>query len=263
MTKTMTDRKPVPGKFVWFELVTGDPGRAQAFYGELLGWKVQRFPIGSSHYEMICAGDAVDSMIGGYAAPARPGEPSHWLSCVSVADVDAAASAAVAGGGSVVAPPTDIPAVGRRALIADPQGAELCLFRSISGDPADADAGPGQFFWSELHTPSPAEALPFYASVVGFTHETLDMGPDGAYHVLSHSGAGRGGVTSHLTPGTPAHWLPYVHVEDPDASLERARRLGATLCVGPLDIPGAGRFGVIQDPTGASLALMKPRPRDH
>lgn len=254
----MNDRKPLPGKFVWYELVTGDPRRAQTFYGEVLGWRVQPYPVGSSSYEMIYAGD---TMIGGYAPP-RPGEPSHWLGCVSVADVDAAASAAASSGGKVLTPPADIPTVGRRAVIADPQGAELCLFTSSSGDPPDADASPGQFFWNELHTPAPDEALAFYAKVVGFTHESLDMGPGGTYHVLSQSGAGRGGVTGHIAPGAPAHWLPYVFVEDPDGSLARAGRHGATICVGPADIPTVGRFGVIQDPTGASLALMKPMPRE-
>ena len=57
-----------------------------------------------------------------------------------------------------------------------------------------------------------------------------------------------------------AHWLPYVSVDDPDATLSRARRLGAEICTGPMDIPGVGRFGVFTDPTGASLAVMKALP---
>jgi hypothetical protein len=31
--------------------------------------------------------------------------------------------------------------------------------------------------------------------------------------------------------------------------------------MGPDDIPGVGRFGVLADPTGAVLAVMKPLPR--
>jgi hypothetical protein len=30
----------------------------------------------------------------------------------------------------------------------------------------------------------------------------------------------------------------------------------------PEDIPGVGRFGVLQDPTGAVLAIAKPLPRE-
>ncbi|MGH3054779.1 MAG: VOC family protein, partial [Gaiellaceae bacterium] len=120
----MSDRKPLPGKFVWFELVSSDAKKAQSFYGEVLGWKVQSFPMGDRTYEMILAGD---TMIGGYAVP-TPGQPSHWISYISVEDVDAAAKAAAANGGKLVESPHDIPGVGRPARIADPLGAEICPF---------------------------------------------------------------------------------------------------------------------------------------
>jgi hypothetical protein len=45
-----------------------------------------------------------------------------------------------------------------------------------------------------------------------------------------------------------------LQVHDADASLERARRLGTTILMGPNDIAAAGRFGVLADPTGAVLA---------
>ena len=46
-----------------------DAKKAQAFYGEVLGWKAALFPMGNVNYEMILAGDTLDTMIGGYAAP--------------------------------------------------------------------------------------------------------------------------------------------------------------------------------------------------
>jgi predicted enzyme related to lactoylglutathione lyase len=254
----MSDRKPLPGKFVWFELVSRDARKAQAFYGEVLGWKVQGFPMGDRTYEMIFAGE---TMIGGYAAPKSDRQPSHWISYVSVEDVDAAAKAAAANGGKVVEAPYEIPGVGRTARIADPQGAELCPFKNATGDPADEGATQGRFFWNELHTTDPAKALAFYAKVVGFAHRALDMGPGGTYHIVSRGGVDRGGATSQLPPGVPPHWLPYVFVDDADATIALARKRGATIQFGPEDIPGVGRFGVLQDPTGAVLAVMKPSPR--
>jgi predicted enzyme related to lactoylglutathione lyase len=252
----MADRKQIPGKFVWYELVTTDAKRAQAFYGEVLGWTARAFPMGSASYDMIYAGD---TMIGGYA-PARG--RSQWLACVSVEDVDASAQAAAASGGRLIEPAATLPTVGRRARIADPQGAELYLFKSDSGDPPDvADAPAGTFFWNELHTTDPAKALAFYEKVVGFEHRSMDMGPGNAYHIVSRGGVDRGGATSHLGPGVPPHWLPYVRSEDPDAAIARARQHGGTIPFGPEDIPGIGRFGIMQDPTGALLAVMNPLPR--
>jgi predicted enzyme related to lactoylglutathione lyase len=257
----MANRKQLPGKFVWFELVTRDAGKAQAFYGEVLGWKTKPFGSATDRYDMICTADSLDTMIGGYAAPGRD-QPSHWISYVSVEDVDAAARAAAAQGGKVIAPPADLLGVGRSARIADPQGAELCLFRNNDGDPPDPEtAPPGTFFWNELHTTDPAAALAFYEKVVGFSHQSMDMGPAGTYHVISRGGVDRGGVTPHLPPGVKPHWLPYVHVADVDGTLARAKRLGATLPMPAEDIPGVGRFGVLTDPVGATVAVMKPQPR--
>jgi predicted enzyme related to lactoylglutathione lyase len=256
----MSDRKPLPGKFVWFELVSKDAKKAQAFYGDVFGWRVQPFPMGGVTYEMIYAGD---TMIGGYAAPKTDRQPSHWIAYVSVEDVDVATRAAAASGGKVVEAPSEIPGVGRTARIADPQGAEICVFKNASGDPADAPSTPpGHWVWNELHTTDVAKALPFYEKVVGFSHRSMDMGPGGTYTILSRGGVDRGGVTSYLAPGAPAHWLPYVAVDDADATIARARKHGAKIPLGPEDIPEVGRIGVLEDPTGAVLAIIKPLPRE-
>lgn len=259
----MSDRKLLPGKFVWFEHVSRDAKKAQLFYGEVLGWKVKPFPMGDVAYEMICAGDTLDTMIGGYAAPHCDDQPTHWISYVSVEDVDATAKAATANGGKVIAAPFDVPSVGRMARIADPVGAELCLFRSATGDEADAPSTPaGRWLWNELHTSDPTKALRFYEEVLGFSHRPMDMGPGGIYHILSKDGVDRGGVTGNLPSGVPPHWLPYVNIDDVDAAIARGRRLGATIPMGPEDIPGVGRVGALKDPTGAMLAIIKPLPRE-
>jgi predicted enzyme related to lactoylglutathione lyase len=179
-----------------------------------------------------------------------------------VEDVDAAVKAAAANGGRVVESPHDLPGVARTARIADPQGAEICPFKNDMGDPPDEDASQGRFFWNELHATDAAKAVAFYGKVIGFQSRAMDMRPGGTYHILETNGVGRGGATEHLAPGAPPHWLPYVFVDDPDATIAKAKRLGATIQLGPEDIPGVGRFGVLQDPVGAMLAVMKPRPAD-
>jgi predicted enzyme related to lactoylglutathione lyase len=256
-----TERRTRPGKFVWFEHASNDAKKAQAFYAEVLGWKVMPWAEGA--YTMILAGDAPDSMVGGYTALTAGHSRPHWISYVSVEDVDAASRAAAAKGGKVLEAPHEIPGVGRTARIADPQGAELYLFKSAAGDPPDPsgkEAPPARrFFWNELHTTDPSGALSFYEAVIGFTHKTMNMGPGEEYQILeSKDGASRGGVTTH-GQGAP-HWLPYVAVEDPDATVARAKKNGGKVHVEPSDIPGVGRFAVIEDPTGAFLAVMKAMP---
>src|SRR5207253_6094434 len=87
----------------------------------------------------------------------------------------------------------------------------------------------------------PPKALAFYEKVLGFSHRTLS-GPGGTYHILSRGGVDRGGVTDQ--GGERPHWLPYVAVEDADATIARAKKFGGTICFGPEDIPNVGRFGV-------------------
>jgi len=259
----MSARKNIPGKFVWFQLRTADAPRAKTFYAELLAWKAVEFPVEGVTFSMIFAGDTPDTMLGDCAPLAKDdARGSRWVASVSVDDVDAAVSTARAHGGAVLEAPHDLLHVGRAARIGDPTGAELALFKSATGDKPDEDAPLGYFFWNELHTTDPATALAFYEKTVGFSHETMP-GPAGAdaYHVVSRGGVGRGGITGHLPRGASPHWLPYVRVDDVDATASRAERLGATIVVRPEDIPGIGRFTVIRDPVGAVLALMKPSSR--
>ena len=57
--------------------------------------------------------------------------------------------------------------------------------------------------------------------------------------------------------GARTHWLNYVNVADVDASTEKAVSLGATVLSPAMEIPGAGKFSVIQDPQGGMLALFR------
>jgi predicted enzyme related to lactoylglutathione lyase len=53
-----------------------------------------------------------------------------WLPYIAVSDVEASASQAVSLGGSVLTPPTDIPGLGRFAVLVDPVGASFAVYRS-------------------------------------------------------------------------------------------------------------------------------------
>ena len=178
----------------------------------------------------------------------------------SVTDVDRTVAEALSGGGTVVEPSHDIPGVGRRAGLLDPQGAEFSVFRSLMGDPPDVQAVPeGRWLWNELHVPDTGRGLAFYRRVLGFESRAFGDGGGEPYFVLSREGADRGGVTSAGCREAPSHWLPYVHVQDVDGAVERARRAGAQLRMVE-DIPGVGRIAVLVDPVGAVIALLSPGP---
>jgi predicted enzyme related to lactoylglutathione lyase len=56
--------------------------------------------------------------------------------------------------------------------------------------------------------------------------------------------------------GMPSHWAVYVAVEDPDATCQKATELGGQVFVPPMDI-AQGRFGVLGDPQGAAITVMR------
>lgn len=52
--------------------------------------------------------------------------------------------------------------------------------------------------------------------------------------------------------------MPYVRVDDVDATVTRACSLGATMAWEPFDVPGVGRNAVLRDPTGALVCPHMP-----
>jgi predicted enzyme related to lactoylglutathione lyase len=242
------------GSFVWFEIVGRDVARARAFYGEVMGWKIQSIPMpgGEGVYEMFTLGEAPVAGLW----PADKDGPAQWLHYLSVEDVDAATARVAAAGGTVIEPPSDIPGIGRAARIADPEGAQLYLFCSVTDD-LPPQSGHGSFFWTELLCRQPAAMVAFYEKVAGFTHSemTVDGRP---YLVLERGGEQLAGVSVSTLAGHPPFWMTNVAVDDCDAAVARVRALGGTVYEGPSDTPGIGRFALVGDPGGAKLGLIKP-----
>ena len=245
------------GKFVWFEHASADIAKARAFYEPLLGWHTEAVPMGDQRYPMILNNN---EGIGGYGST-RPGERSRWMAYLSVADVDASHAAALAAGAKSLTPPMDFGPVGRGAQLADPDGASFWLWKGADGDRPDTTQTPaGHWYWNELWTPDEARAVKFYERVFGYTHDTMDMGEQGTYFILKKDGAMRAGLMKSIEPKAQPMWLPYVAVDDCDATAAKAKTLGAQVVSGPEDVPGVGRFAVLVDPLGAAIALMKPLP---
>lgn len=123
----MSDDKPQHGTFCWNELMTRDTDAAGKFYSELVGWKIVDSGMPGMAYSMLKAGDKDAG--GMMAMPAEvPAEvPSHWVSYITVDDVDAATAKVAELGGTVLNGPMDIPTVGRFVTIQDPTGAVVAL----------------------------------------------------------------------------------------------------------------------------------------
>ena len=123
-----------PGALCWNELCTRDPARAGAFYGDLFGWGREAMPMPGFEYTVLKRGDQPAG--GLMPIQAEWGDmPPHWSVYFAVEDCDASAATATRLGGSVLTPPTDIPGVGRFAVLRDPQGAIFSLLEAAAPTP--------------------------------------------------------------------------------------------------------------------------------
>jgi predicted enzyme related to lactoylglutathione lyase len=118
----------------------------------------------------------------------------------------------------------------------------------------------GRFVWHELMTSNPDAAAAFYGKVVGWKTQAWPQDP--SYRSWMAGPVPVGGLMAlpdqAKLAGSPPHWMTYVGVPDVDATVRQATGLGARTHVAPQDIPGAGRFAVLQDPQGATFAVYTP-----
>jgi len=112
----------------WPELKSPDPDSAISFYSRLFGWEWKRSSSGEEYFEWYLGGHPMGAML-----PMRgdewKGVPPHWGIYITVADCDERAAKAKELGASFHVPPTDIPNVGRFAVIADPQGVVFAIIQ--------------------------------------------------------------------------------------------------------------------------------------
>ncbi|MFN7132983.1 MAG: VOC family protein [Myxococcales bacterium] len=117
------------------------------------------------------------------------------------------------------------------------------------------------FIHIELHTQDPQAAKKFYAQLLDWKLNDMDIPGFGSYTLLDVGGGTGGGIMKAMSPQIPPHWLAYIDVKDLDASVQKAQKLGAKVLQPKTDIPGFGVFAVIQDPTGAAVGLYQAAAR--
>ncbi len=114
------------GDWIWNELWTPDVEMALAFYEKVFGYGIDTMDMGpQGTYYQLKAGDKARA---GLMQSAEPAAPPMWLPYVRVADCDATAARAAQLGGQTLLDGTDIPGVGRFAILLDPAGAAFAVF---------------------------------------------------------------------------------------------------------------------------------------
>lgn len=253
------------GDFIWYELMSPDPDAAKAFYDSVVGWDIEPQPAGEMDYRMIRRSDGGNA---GGVLRITPEMASHgarptWLGYINVADVDSTAASIEAAGGKTQMAPTDIPNVGRIAMLTDPQDAPFYVMKP-NPPGGDANARSDVFSrdaeqrvgWNELATSDQKAALDFYMSQFGWTKgETMPMGEMGDYQLLTHHDVPIGAIMT-KAPERPTRWRFYFRVSDLDGAKSAIEGGGGTVMHGPVEVPGGDRILIASDPQGAEFALV-------
>jgi len=129
-TKKRKKSEAPAASLVWFEIPADKTGRAQTFYSELFGWKIQPFPA-MPDYSHINTGGADASPDGGLMGRMHP---EHTITVYfRVASVARAMAKIKRLGGKIVRPKTPIPGAGYFALCRDTEKNTFAVWESPSG----------------------------------------------------------------------------------------------------------------------------------
>jgi len=258
------------GSFIWYELITPDPSGAKAFYDAVVGWVIDHEAMtGPVEYRTIKRSDGGSA--GGLLCltdeMASHGARPVWLGYIAVDDVDASVAAIAQAGGTIQMPATDIPDVGRIAMVADPQGAPFYVMKPTP--PADRPDAASDVFsvdqpqhvrWNELSSSDAEAAVDFYTRHFGWVQEgDMDMGEFGKYRFIQKDGVMIGAIMPKMPDMPVSLWTYYVGVDDIDRAAAAINDNGGKILNGPMEIPG-GEFALNgMDPQGAAFGLVGPR----
>jgi uncharacterized protein len=254
------------GSWVWYELMTTDPGGAKAFYEQVVGWQITTGHSDTDDYGFLTAPDG--ATVGGLLR-LSPDMTEHgarpaWIGYIGVDDVDASLDAIEKQGGKTRMPPHDVEMAGRIAMVADPGGAPFYIMkpRPPEGEQCgestafQAALTVGHCGWNELMAADAARETAFYTRQFGWSlPEPMDMGEHGKYQFIAHGEVTVGAIMGLMGVPQP-QWNHYFWVP----SIARAQGLiedhGGQVVNGPMEVPGGDWIVQGIDPQGAMFSLV-------
>lgn len=237
------------GKFVWHDLVTSDVVSTKDFYGQLFHWTFET----NGRYTTILLDN---KRIGGIVDVQPKDAEFHvarWILSLSVPDVDSAVDQVLDSNGTVLRGPEQIGDRGVVALVSDPQGAQLSLIHTITGDPSDGPAQNNSWLWHELWTKNPVESIQFYKQLASYTSvEDLD-----SYWILKNENKWRAGIRHLINPALEQRWVPVIKVVDAQAVSALAKKIGGKVVIETENPDYNDDAALLADPSGALFLIQE------
>ena len=249
------------GDPVWADLMTSDVAGARRFYGEVFGWTFEETPESFGGYVNVLKDGAVVAGLMGKEAGMED-IPDAWTVYLASDDAMTTTEAAHAAGGTVHMPVAEVGDLGRMALLLDSAGANLGVWESGTHRGFAAMGAPGTPGWFEVHTKDYAGAKDFYAKTFGVTLAPMMETPEFSYCTFGEGEDASAGIldaADALPAEAPSAWRIYWGVDDADAAIAAAERLGGRVTHPAEDSP-YGRVAGLADPWGAEFRIVQAAP---
>jgi uncharacterized protein len=240
-----------PGSFCTCVLRTQNLDRAASFYNSLVGWNTQGVP-GTSRHRLLQFGGKTVANLHQIAAGS-----DLWVPHVSVEKIELPIATAV-GLGAALLDTVEIPGLARLATLRDPEGAVFGMWEPAPHQGAQLMEGVGSIWWIEVLVNDVPGTREFYGRLFGWTSVETSFEPFEAYTFFKRGDAQEGGILPIGRDwGVSPRWNSIFAVEDCDAAIEHAQRLGGSK-VFVHTVPKAGRIGLIDDSGGALFVMRGP-----
>lgn len=246
-----------PGKFIWFDLATPAIVNQQVFYQDVFGWSYETPVLTDDEYVLVMnRGKAIAGMFN-VEQPGGEQDGATWIALMSVDDPDRAVQAAKANGGKVDQGPVHVERRGRHALVRDPAGALFGVLKSDSGDSPDQDVPLGGVIWVDLFARDVEKMAGFYSKLAPYTVTERKVLEGIGGRLLSAQGMPRAGIVPVDEEANRSAWVPYIRVENVEATLEKVVDGGGFAIVAPDEALLDGNLAVFVDPNGGVMGIVK------
>ena len=229
------------GQPCWIDIATPDAEKRTAlvtFLTELFGWT---FVVGGPEMAYYSMAHANGRPVGAISEMA--GVPSNWTTYLATADINKSAASFSQNGGAVLREPMQVMDLGQMAVVKDAVGAVVGLWQAEKFMGFGIVQEMNTPTWFDLQSDDPKRAGSFYRDVFGLTVKSM---PDSDSAMIGTPDQQWFSV-SPKQPNVPSCWNPVIQVDSISRIATELERLGATILMNDMPVPG-GMVVVFADP---------------
>jgi len=239
------------GKLVWADLYTGDVNASLKFYQDTFGWTVKAFAKDNAKYHILY--DNGQAIAGVLARDSKRNKTDNalWVGSIDTDNVASRSELSAKKNATIILPPHEFKLYGKRAVLADPQGAIIALLELDLTNKHHQKIST-KWDWAQLFSTNTQKAALFYQDAFDYTVEPLKTNKDSFFLIQSES------VQASIVNLPESfeqrdRWVNFIEVNNITAVLSKATTHGATIIYHPTD----KGLAIISDPNGAFIGLTE------